>query len=247
MLIGILQTGKVNPAIVGRHGEYPPMFEALFAEAAPEFRFRTHAVVDGEMPESVEDCDAWLVAGSKHGVYDDLPWIAPLEAFVREARAAGRPILGICFGHQLLAQAFGGRVVKSEKGWGLGPEGYRILRRPGWMADAPEEIVLHAIHQDQVVDMPADATLLAESDHCPCAMLAYGDPEAPDAVGIQPHPECRDAYVADLAAVLGREGRAPATITERARDAVGRPLDSAAFARWAAAFLRLKVRGERAA
>ncbi|MEM7497840.1 MAG: type 1 glutamine amidotransferase [Pseudomonadota bacterium] len=242
MKIGILQTGKVNEALVGTFGEYPPMMEALFAEAAPDFTFEAWPVVDNVLPPGPNAADAWLVTGSRHGVYDPLPWMEPLKDFLRRARAAHRPVLGICFGHQIVAEAFGGRAVKSDKGWGLGHHTYRVLARPGWMADAPAELGLHALHQDQVVELPSDATLLAESAFCPMAMLAYGDPEAPDAVTVQPHPEFDAAFTGALIARIAEDGRAPRDRSDEALAA----LDGAntltpsarAFARWAASFLR---------
>ncbi|MFQ5565497.1 MAG: type 1 glutamine amidotransferase, partial [Paracoccaceae bacterium] len=103
MLIGILQTGDVPKALAPRYGEYAPMFEAWLGRAGPELAFRAYAAHDGTLPADSAECDAWLITGSRHGVYDDLPWIAPLKAFLRDARAAGRPIIGICFGHQILA------------------------------------------------------------------------------------------------------------------------------------------------
>jgi GMP synthase-like glutamine amidotransferase len=189
MLIGILETGRVNETLIPRYGEYAPMFEAWLCRADPGFAYRAYATLDGEIPASPAECDAWLVTGSKHGVYDDLPWIDPLKAFLRASRAAGQPIIGICFGHQILAEALGGQAMKSAKGWGAGAHEYDVVRRPAWMAGAPDSFAIHAMHQDQVTAIPEDATVLAASPFCEFAMLAYGDPDAPDAISIQPHPE----------------------------------------------------------
>ena len=246
MRIGILVTGRVHEDLAPRHGDYAAMFEDLIGAAAPDFTFRTWYVVEGEMPEDVDACDGWLITGSKHGVYDDLPWIAPLRDFLARARAAGRPIVGICFGHQILAEALGGAAAKSERGWGVGLRRYRVLRRPSWMADAPDEIAVHAMHQDQATAVPDDAVVLAENDHTPYAMLAYGDPERPDAISIQPHPEFSEPYARDLLEM--RSGVSyPRETAEKALASLGGPGDNERVARWFVAYFRRAAAAERAA
>lgn len=241
MLIGVLQAGKVADPLVGRWGEYPPMFEDLLGPAAPEFRYRYYVTVEGELPDSVTECDAWIVTGSRHGVYDDLPWISPLKSFLREARSARRPILGVCFGHQVIASAFGGHAEKSDRGWGLGRHAYAVHRKPAFMADAPDALHLYAVHQDQVVAIPEDATLVASNDHCSHAIVVYGAPDMPDALTIQPHPEFEAAFVADLIRLIAGDGRAPRAVADPALATTALPDDSARVARWAAAFLREAV------
>ena len=237
MLIGILQTGDVPEALVQRHGEYAPMFEAWLSPAGPGLAFSAYAAHDGEIPASPVECDAWLITGSKHGVYDDLPWIEPLKEFLRAARAAGRPIVGVCFGHQLLAETLGGRAAKSAKGWGAGVHDYQVVRRPGWMNGGPDRFAIHAMHQDQVTAIPEDATVLAASPFCRFAMLAYGDPEAPDAISIQPHPEFDEDYARAL--VEMRTGVAiPAACGAAALASFGRAVNQQDFARWCVDYLR---------
>ncbi|MFQ5565273.1 MAG: type 1 glutamine amidotransferase [Paracoccaceae bacterium] len=237
MLIGILQTGDVPEALAPRYGEYPPMFEAWLGPAGPWLAFRAYAAHDGALPAGPGECDAWLITGSKHGVYDDLPWIAPLKAFLRAARGAGRPIVGVCFGHQILAEALGGRAVKSAKGWGAGVHDYRVVRRPGWMNGGPDSFAIHAMHQDQVTAIPDDATVLAASPFCEYAMLAYGDPEVPDAISIQPHPEFGEDYARELVTI--RSGVAiPEERAAAALASFGRAVDREDFARWCVDYLR---------
>jgi GMP synthase-like glutamine amidotransferase len=246
MLVGILETGKVNDTLVPRHGGYPPMFAGLLGPAGPELSYRSYDVEGGAIPASPAECDAWLITGSRHGVYDDLPWIEPLEEFLRAARAAGRPIVGICFGHQILAEALGGKAVKSDKGWGVGVHDYAVTRRPAWMTGAPATIAIHAFHQDQVIAIPDDATVLARSPFCEYAMLAYGDPEAPDAISIQPHPEFGEDYTRDLIDL--RAGIAiPPEQAAPARETLGRPVHQQDFARWCVSFLRSAIARRKAA
>ena len=98
MRIGILETGKVNPALIEEYGPYAPMFERLLGPVDPAFEFPVFSVVEGVFPDSIEAADAWLVTGSRHGVYENLPWMGRLKEFLREAYAAEVPIIGVCFG-----------------------------------------------------------------------------------------------------------------------------------------------------
>jgi len=245
MKIGILETGEVHPDLKARHGDYPSMFEALLGAVDPALEFFTVRVVTGEMPASPSDADAWLVTGSRHGVYDDLPWIVPLKAFLRTCVAARVPVVGICFGHQILAEALGGKAEKSGKGWGLGVQDYELVARPGWAAGLPDRFSIRALHQDQVVALPPGATVLARSPHCDYAALAYGDPEAPDAISLQPHPEFGRAFMDELIAL--RAGTAfPEAIAAEARPGLAREVHSAQWARLIVDYLH-RIEAARAA
>jgi len=185
MKIGILQTGMAPPEMVERHGEYPDMFEQFLGGYG--FDFETYNVLAGEFPDCATDADGWLITGSKHGAYEDHPWIAPLENLVREIYAADIPLIGICFGHQIIAQALGGTVEKFDGGWSVGHTEYNMNGH-----DTP--IKLNAWHQDQVIDLPKDARVIGSSDFCKYAALAYGN----KVMTVQPHPEFGDDFVTDL-------------------------------------------------
>jgi len=189
MHIGILEMGRSSAALTQSHGSYPELLSFLLLRQSKDFTFTTYPVLEGLLPADVAQHDGWLVTGSPHGVYDGLPWIAPAEEFLRKAMTAHRPIVGICFGHQLLAQALGGTVIKSPKGWGLGLHEYT------WqpMSGRSGSFVLPASHQDQVVALPPTGTVLAASSHCAYAALAYGN----DALTFQAHPEFTLAYQQD--------------------------------------------------
>ena len=233
MRIGILRAGRVNPKIVGRFGEYPRMAETLIQPKGDEFTFDYWPVTEGGIPDSPSSCDGWLVTGSRHGVYDDLPWIAPTSAFLRNAIEADKPVLGICFGHQLLAHAMGGRVEKSDRGWGIGVQEYDVVDRPPWMSAAPDRIAFQSIHQDQIVETPVGAELVARSDFCPSAMLAYGS----NGYSIQAHPEfTREFSRALLEAIRG--SRIEESVCDRALKTIGKPTHELEFAKWARRFFR---------
>ncbi len=237
MKIGILETGNVHPDLKVRHGDYPAMFEALLRAADPDLEFATVSVVAGEMPAGPRQADAWLVTGSRHGVYDDLPWIEPLKRFLRDCLAEGVPVVGVCFGHQILAEALGGSAVKSDRGWGLGVQDYEVMARPSWMVHLPDRFAVRAMHQDQVVRPPEGVTVLARSAHCDYAALAYGDPERPFAISLQPHPEF-DADFMDELIVLRAGSAFPGEAAADARATLRREVQSEQWARLIVAFLR---------
>ncbi len=183
MKIGILQTGHVPEPLMKKHGSYPSMFERLLDGHG--FTFATYVVADNKFPESVNSCDGWIITGSAFGAYEDHAFIPPLEDFIRTAYKKGVPIAGICFGHQIMAQALGGKVEKFEGGWSMGHTTYKM---------SDKELDVLAMHQDQVVEKPADAIVIASTDFCKNAGLAYQG----KAISFQPHPEFTPEYMRDL-------------------------------------------------
>ncbi|MEO7027359.1 MAG: type 1 glutamine amidotransferase [Caulobacteraceae bacterium] len=189
--IGILETGAPPAALRERFGLYGQMFESLLGEA--NFAWRNYDVCNGALPERPEDCDGYLITGSAAGVYDPEPWIGATRDFLVAAKEKAA-LVGVCFGHQLMAEAFGGKVIKSPKGWGLGLHRYDVHARARWM-DAAASFAAAASHQDQVVELPPSARVLAGSDFCPLGMLAYDDQPA---ISLQLHPEFDPGYAISL-------------------------------------------------
>lgn len=181
MKIGILRTGQPPTPLISRFGLYDDMFRELLG---PGFAATSYDVQTGEWPARPSDEDAYLITGSSAGVYEDHGWIDPLKDFLRSAKGQAK-LVGICFGHQLMAEAFGGRVEKSDKGWGVGLHRYDIWEQARWM-DAVPSFAAAVSHQDQVVEKPPTARALAGSNFTPFGVLAYDDQPA---ISIQPHPE----------------------------------------------------------
>lgn len=195
MKVTILEAGRAPGRLSEEYPRYPDMFAALLSKADESLRFDAVALIDGEAPPDPSACDAVLITGSPSGVYDSTPWMDPLRSFIREAFAKGTPMIGVCFGHQIIADAMGGDVRKSEKGWGVGRHTYEIIDRRNWMTDAGATVSLSVSHQDQVITPPSGAVTLARSAHTDHAMLAYTN--AP-VISLQGHPEFSDRFVSAL-------------------------------------------------
>ncbi len=223
MRIGILQTGQSPDALRGAMGDYPSFFERLLAGRG--LTFRTWHVEAMDFPQSVHDCDGWLITGSRHGAYEDHPFIPKLEDFIRTAYKERVPLVGICFGHQIIAQALGGKVERFGGGWAVGPQDYDF---------GGEKITMNAWHRDQVMRRPEGAEVAACNDFCENAALVYGD----RAFTVQAHPEFEDAFIEGLLTHRGK-GLVPDEIMEAARARLGHDNDAARIAdRIAEFFLR---------
>ncbi|MFB2702305.1 glutamine amidotransferase-related protein [Aeromonas veronii] len=232
MRLGILDCDRLDPDLADRFGPvYSEMFIRGFAALAPELEFRVWSALDGELPEDLHECDAWLITGSRHDAYSDIPWIQALRAWIRQAHDADVKLAGVCFGHQVIAQALGGEVVKSTKGWGLGVSVHPMLADEPWMAPARDQIRILASHQDQVALLPLGATRLAGNDFCPNFMFLQGD----HIVAIQGHPEFSVEY--NRALIERRRGLLPDERYQSSLSSLEGEVDSATMMQWLLQFL----------
>ncbi|SLN47714.1 type 1 glutamine amidotransferase [Roseisalinus antarcticus] len=220
MHIGILQTGHAPDALRRDFGTISDCFQAMLAGRG--FTFSTWNVVDMEFPDGPREADGWLITGSRHGAYEDLPFIAPLEALIRDIHAADVPLVGVCFGHQIIAQALGGKVEKFEGGWQVGRKTY---------AFGEAQLALNAWHQDQVVALPEGAEVIGTHPMCENAALLYGD----RILTVQPHPEYGPELIAGL--IEHRGGPIPKDLLAGAAASLAAPVDNADMAGRIARFL----------
>ena len=199
MKIGILEAGLLREEMASRFNPYPIMFEEFLRLAHADFEFTSVSSVRGEVPASINDCDGWLITGSRHGVYDELDWMAPMKAFIGELAEAEKPLIGVCFGHQIIADALGGEVEKSHMGGGIGVHRYDVNRQHSWMRSHPQHACIYAFHQDQIVKKPEQAEVFLSSEFCPYAGLSYGR----SIISVQGHPEFGDDYETALLEAYG--------------------------------------------
>lgn len=224
MKIAVLETGVPPEPLIDEFGSYPDMFADLLGSG---FELETFDAVEGELPDPAAHA-AYLITGSPAGVYEPLPWIAPLMEFIRNAGHA--KMIGVCFGHQVMAQALGGEVIKSPKGWAAGLNRYQVLRPQPW-TNGEREIAIPASHQDQVVVQPPNTSVVAGSDFTPFASLVWLDRPA---ISFQFHPEFSPAYAKALIEKRYDRVNSP----DAAIASLDAPNDNENVAGWIRGFLR---------
>ncbi|WP_122544134.1 amidotransferase [Pseudomonas viridiflava] len=167
--ICILETDILRPELVEQYQGYGHMFELLFARQPIAAEFEVYNVMQGVYPPESASFDAYLVTGSKADSFGSDPWIQVLKAYLVKLYERGDKLLGVCFGHQLLALLLGGKTERAVQGWGVGIHHYQLAPATPWMTPAMDKLTLLISHQDQVTTLPDNATVIASSDFCPFA------------------------------------------------------------------------------
>ncbi len=232
MKIGLLECDHVLERFRHIGGDYRDMFATLFAQHAPSISLQSFDVCNGEFPATVDECAAYVCTGSRYSAYDDVDWIHTLKDFIRQLRDARQPFVGICFGHQLLAEALGGQVTKAEYGWGVGVHSLELIGQEAWLQPAQQHCKLQYMHQDQVQRLPDNGAVLGQSAHCPVALFRVGA----TMLGIQAHPEFPATYSDAL--LLDRIERIGAERVQAARESLTQKTDEVLVTHWIADFLR---------
>ncbi len=243
MKLTILETGRPPQPIADDFPRYPVMIDRLLRPYMPGLTCQSIAIIDGVPLPPLDDVEAVLITGSPAGVYDPLPWIEPLKEWIRAAGERSIPQVGICFGHQIMAEAFGGHAHKAPQGWGLGRHAYQVSTDAPWMCDNDRQqsaaLNLAVSHQDQVLVAPPTARIVAQSPFTPFAALMYD--HAP-AISFQGHPEFCHGFVDAL--IRSRRGtRFPEALADEALDSLKKPLDGDRVAGWIARFFEQNITG----
>ena len=194
MIIGILEADELTEDVIQRYGHYAETFEQLLSGIDPRLAFKTYHVTREHYPQDINECDAYLMTGSKYSVYQDIHWIHWLQQFVVDCVEQQKKLIGICFGHQLVAQALGGTVHKHDKGWGIGLASSDITCAPDWLTPRQDQFNLLVSHQDQVTRLPQQASLIATNEFCPIAGYQVDH----SILTFQGHPEFNRDYIEHL-------------------------------------------------
>ena len=228
MHIAILEAGRTNPDMPAKFPNYPEMFETLFSKQINRLRFRFSVlpVIDSVFPKSINEYDGYLVTGSAYGVYDNVSFIPRLMDLIYKIYTSGKPIVGICFGHQILAQALGGNAKKHDHGWGIGTMPIEIVNKVDWIPSEIRHLNVIHVHQDQVIDLPPNAIRLAKSDFCKNAAFVIEK----QVLAIQGHPEFTAEYTNALINI--RQDKIGKQKSAEARISLKKPHDGVKIGGW---------------
>ncbi len=194
MKIGILNADAVRPEFAVEFGEYPDMFAAILKGVEPSLELLTYEVVNDEYPADLDEVDAYIITGSKLSVYDDVPWIKKLRDFVVQLHGANKTLIGICFGHQMVAEALGGKTSPADSGWCVGVHAIEPTSAAAGYGLPDSELHLRSNHKDQVTQVPSGGKVLARAEACPIASMGLGE----HILTFQAHPEFSEGYARAL-------------------------------------------------
>ena len=230
MRVGLLLADHVRPGFRVIAGDYPDLFAALLAEQ-PGYELATFDLAAGQMPLDLDECDAWIVSGSRHSVYEDVGWILQLADLVRRLDRERRKLVGICFGAQMIGHALGGEVAPAPQGWQVGLKEVAVRQVEPWMTPVAESFQILHSNADQILRPPDRLRVLGSSDGVPVSMLAIGD----HFIGFQGHPEFVPSYSAVL--MEARRGQIPDAVVDAGLASLSNSPDTRLLATWIARFI----------
>ena len=232
--IGLLQCDHVANDLIDIHGNYPEIFEDMLLATDPDIEMAVYDLTADLFPVDLTACDAYIITGSQFSAYEDIPWINKAKQLINDLYQAKIPTVGICFGHQLIAESLGGKMSKAtDKGWGVGVHYWEIIKNEEWMGKKPpDSFALRVSHQDQVTELPPDARLFAGSEFCPIAGFQTSD----HFLSFQGHPEFSKEYAKAL--INKRIERIGEEVSRKAIESLKEEVHAETVGNWILSFIR---------
>jgi GMP synthase-like glutamine amidotransferase len=213
-------------------GDYSDMFMHLF----PDFDWTLYDCVNGIFPKDLNECDVYFATGSKHSVYEDIPWILRLKKVIAELYLKEKCFVGFCFGHQLIGESLGGKVEKSPNGWCVGVHDFEVINSKKWMVPSQMDFAVLMMCQDQILELPHHSEVLAQSEKCPYALIQVGE----RFLGIQGHPEFSKEY--DQMLMETRMNRMGDEVALSGIKSLSKNIDNDLIKAWVVSFVKSKIR-----
>ena len=234
MNIGVLLCDNVDAEVQKQYGTYNDFFKSFISHSEPSARIKYYQVNQGEFPEKLTGHDAYMISGSRRSCYEDEPWIKQLLVLIKKMSKAHVKIYGICFGHQAIAEALGGKVEKNKAGWGLGVHDFDAEAGLIWAEPYKAKASMVVSCQDQVVKLPHDAEVYLSTPFIKHGGYFIGK----NIITTQAHPEMNHEYGKYL---LSKRVKAQVISAEQAKEdtaTFSKPLDNALISRWVHNFLK---------
>lgn len=225
-MIGILNAYQFDPTPGTYQEEYTVLINQFVKTTFPRDEVRNYQIPFGDWPDNIDDCRFWIITGSPKSAYDVDPWIRQLKQFILTLHQQKKSLIGICFGHQIIAEALGGKVERSPHGWSVGIKNFEIIQSKPWMKPSQKKIALLFSHQDKVTQLPPEAELLAKDELCPYQMFQIGE----HILTIQGHPEFNAEFA--RARLIARKEKIKPEIFASALLTFDNPEHSQLFAQW---------------
>ena len=231
--LGILQTNHDKSVDVG--DAFPDdahRFRDMFDEQDDRFSYRIYMTIGGEVPQDLDEQDAFMITGSPLSVLDHHIFTDDLMDFIRRCDAAKKPLMGACFGHQAIAVALGGKVEKSPDGYNVGIEETVYQTKRPWMTPNRDRLPMYVFHEDAVTELPESCDLLGSTENCKNASFAKGD----HIFTTQSHPEFSNAFMSCV--LRSAESAIPAQGRKAAWDSLETPEEGHIFGLWTTEFFK---------